>query len=138
MIKIDGITYNASWLQGLEQSADILNGDGSGRLQGTGEMYLEYVGTFFNHKGTLHRDADCDDNEWARLFEVLANPKNDHEVVLPFGVNQTLTQKIYISQVVRKLKLIEPTNKWERVYDVSFIAKKVSWLPGGNIKGLSQ
>lgn len=138
MITIDGISYNVNWVQGLQQSADILNGEGTGRLQGTGEMYLEYVGTFFNHKGTLVKDSKCTEEEWDNLFRVLANPINDHTVSFPFGANQELTQEIYISSIVRTLKLIKETNKnkWANVYEVSFVAKRAGWLPNGAIEGL--
>ena len=71
MIKIDGVEYKATWLQGLKQSAEILNGEGTGRLQGTGEMYIEPLGTFLNHAGTLHKDSDCTEAEWSNLFLVL-------------------------------------------------------------------
>lgn len=137
MINIDGVEHKATWLQGLEQIADILNGENSGRLQATGKMYLEYLGTFFNHKGELRRDADCTDAEWNALFRALANPVNKHTGSFPFGVNQVLEQEVYISQVVRKLKLIKETNRWEKVYAVTFTAISPAWLPGGDIKGLS-
>lgn len=136
MIKIDNVNHKATWLQGLEQSADILNGEGSGRLQGSGKMYLEYVGTFINHKGTLRRDSNCTDAEWNALFLTLINPKNDHTVSFPFGVNQTLIQKVYISQVVRSLKYMKDTNTWEKTIDVSFVAQDPAWTPNGTIKGL--
>lgn len=136
MITLDDKQYKATWLQGFEQTADILNGESSGRLQSSGKMYLEYVGTYFNHKGELRRDADCSDWEWDDLFRKLADPVNKHTGSFPFGENQVLEQEVYISQVSRKLKLITETNKWERVYAVTFTAISPAWLPGGNIKGL--
>lgn len=137
MITIDGKTYKATWLQDFEQVADILNGENSGRLQGTGKMYLEPLGTFFNHKGELRRDADCDDAMWNNLFLTLANPMNEHEVSFPFGKNQMLTQQVYISQVARKLKYLKETNEWTRVYSMTFAAISPAWLPNGSVKGLS-
>lgn len=136
MITIDGVEYKATWLQGFEQTADILNGENSGRLQATGKMHLEYIGTYFNHKGDLRRDADCSDDEWEALFQVLARPVNKHTGIFPFGVNQVLEQEVYISQVVRRLVFIKETNRWEKVYSVTFTAISPAWLPGGNIKGL--
>lgn len=136
MITIDGKTYKATWLIGFTQTADILNGEGSARLQGTGKMYLEYLGTFFNHKGELHKDANCSDNEWNELYLLLANPVNKHTGEFPFGVNQTLTQEVYISQVVRGLKLIKETNKWDNVISVTFTAISPAWIPDGEIKGV--
>lgn len=137
MITIDGVKYKATWLQGLEQTADIMNGDKSGRLQGSGKMYLEYLGTYFNHKGDLRRDTDCSDEEWDKLFLTLANPVNKHTGSFPFGVNQVLTQEVYISQVVRKLRFIKETNVWSKVYAVTFTAVPPAWYPNGTIKGLS-
>lgn len=136
MINIDGVEHKATWLKGLEQTADILNGEKSGRLQGSHNMYLEYVGTFFNHKGVVRRDADCTEKEWDRLFLVLSNPVNKHIVVFPFGVDQVLTQEIYISQAKRALLYIKETNGWENVISVTFTAMAPAWRPNGSIKGL--
>lgn len=136
MIKIDGVEYKATWLQGLKQSAEILNGEGTGRLQGTGEMYIEPLGTFLNHAGTLHKDSDCTESEWSNLFLVLCNPNNKHAVNFPFGVNSNIEQDVYISRVERTLKLIKETNKWERVIEVSFIATKAFWGQNGRIEGI--
>lgn len=137
MITIDGVTHKATWLPGLKQTADILNGAGSGRLQGSNDMYLEYVGTFFNHEGKLHKDYNCSNEEWDMLFLTLANPVNEHTISFPFGSNQTITQKVYIAKVVRKLQFIKETNKWEEVFDVSFVAKVSAWRANSAIVGLS-
>lgn len=137
MINIDGVEHKATWLKGLEQTADILNGEKSGRLQGSHNMYLEYVATFFNHKGIIRRDTACTEKEWDDLFLVLANPINRHSVAFPFGVNQTLIQEIYISQAKRALLYIKETNKWENVISVTFTAMAPAWCPNGVIRGLS-
>lgn len=137
MITVDGINYNAEWVKGLEQIADILNGDNSGRLQGTKSMYLEYVGTFFNTNGQIRRNSACTDSEWDRLFLTLANPKNDHTVVIPFGQG-TLTTEIYISKVKRKLiKEKEGRKIWEPVYEVTYTAMDSQWPAGSSLKGYS-
>lgn len=141
MITIDGQAYKATWLQGLEQTADILNGENSGRLQGSGKMHLEYIGTFFNHKGKLLRDANCTDTEWHALFLTLANPVNKHVCSFPFEEDRALEQEIYISQVKRIPRHIEIINGkeyvyWNRVLDVTFTAISPAWLPNGTIKGI--
>ena len=136
MIKIDGVEYKATWLQGLEQTVDILNGDGTGRMQGTGDMYIEPLGSFLNHKGTLHKDKDCTEAEWSNLFLALCNPENEHTVTFPFGVNQTVTQKIYVSQIKRTLMLSKDTNKWSGVIEVSFVASKAFWGSKGFLQGV--
>ena len=136
MIVIDNVEYKATWLQGLEQTVDILNGEGSGRMQGSGDMYIEPLGSFLNHKGTLRRDKDCTDQEWNSLFVALCNPENEHTVKFPFGVNQSITQKIYVSQLKRSLILCKDTNKWSRVLEVSFIAVKAFWGANGILQGV--
>ena len=139
MIKIDGKEYNAVWVSGsLEQTADILNGKNSGRLQGTESMYLEYIGTFFNTSGQIRRTAACTDAEWDNLYLTLANPVNAHTVILPFGQG-TLETDIYISQVKRKLVLCKQGRTlWEKVYDVTFTAIDSQWLAGDDeINGYS-
>lgn len=139
MITIDGTKYNANWsANSLEQTADIINGDNSGRLQGTKNMYLDYVGTFFNHAGQIRRAKECTDEEWDKLYEVLSNPKNKHEIILPFGSNKRLTTEVYISQVKRKLLRKENgVYIWNKTYDVTLTAMKSQWLVGKSIKGLS-
>lgn len=137
MITIDGINYNASWVQKMTQTADIINGESSGRLQGTYKMYLEYLGTFFNHAGQLHRDRACTDEEWDNLYLVLSNPINKHVMPFPFGVDKILTQEVYISKVSRALLLNKDTNKWEDVYNIELPSISAAWTPRGTIKGLS-
>lgn len=137
MITIDGVNYKASWVkESLEQTADIINGKGSGRLQGSYNMYLEYLGTFFNHKAQLRRENNCTDAEWANLFLVLANPINEHTISFPFGVDKKITQKVYIAKISRKLIFDEDKHEWSRVYDVEFPAKIAGWRPNGSIRGL--
>ena len=139
MITIDGVNYKASWVKNsLEQTANIINGQGSGRLQGSYSMYLEYLGTFFNHKAQIRRDHNCTDTEWSNLFLVLANPVNEHTISFPFGVNQKMVQKIYIAKVSRKLVFDGESHGWSKVYDVEFPAKTAGWRPNGSIKGVQQ
>ena len=136
VITIDGIEYNAEWVTNtLEQTADVINGDNSGRLQGNKSMFLDYVGTFFNHTGQIRRGRSCTDAEWDKLYLTLANPINDHTIILPFGQGN-ITIKIYISQVKRKLiKVMEERSVWSKVYDVTLTAMDAQWLAGGKIKG---
>ena len=136
VIEIDGVKYNAEWKSNsFEVTADIINGDESGRLQGTKDMYLDYVGTFFNSSGEIVRRKECTDEEWTELFIVLANPINNHTVKIPF-LEGYLTTEIYISQV--KSKLINQKfekNKWYGTYSVTFTAMDSQWLAGGEIQG---
>lgn len=139
MIIIDGKAYNAEWVtKSFEQTADILNGDNSGRLQGNKSMYLEYIGTFFNTNGQIRRTNACTDAEWDDLYLALANPINAHTVVLPFGQGK-LTTDIYISQLKRKLILQKNgRNFWDNVYEVAFTSIDSQWLAGGSIQGYTE
>lgn len=136
MFVIDDTEYNASWVNdSMEQTADILNGDNSGRLQGNKSMYLEYIGTFFNTSGQIRREAACTDAEWDSLYLTLANPVNNHTVVLPFGQGSLKTD-IYISQVKRKYVQRKHGRRiWGKVYDVTFTAIDSQWLAGEEISG---
>ncbi len=138
MITIDGVKYNAEWVSNsLEQTADIINGDNSGRMQGNKSMFLDYVGTFFNHTGQLHRGMSCTDEEWDRLYLALANPINDHTVIIPFGQGN-ITTEIYVSQIKRKLiKFAGDRTVWSKVYDVTFTAMESQWLAGDDIQGVT-
>ncbi len=132
MIYIDGTLYNAEWVSGsLEQTADILNGDNSGRLQGSKSMYLEYVGTFFNTSGQIRRKNDCTDSEWNNLYRALANPINSHTVRVPFDEGYMETD-IYVSQIKRKLI---KSGKWNSAYEVTYTSIDSQWLAGGSLQG---
>lgn len=137
MIKIDGVNYRVAWKSNdLKRKFEIINGDNSGRLQGNKDMYLEYVGTFHNYEATIHRDRDCSDEEWYRLFGVLSNPINDHTVTLPFN-GTTMTWQFYISsgeQTLINTKFGE--NKWADSIKITFTAMYAQQLAGGSIRGL--
>lgn len=139
MLEIDGIEYNAEWQKNsLEQSADILNGDNAGRLQNTGDMYLDPIGTFFNNSGTIVRGKQCTDTEWDSLFRVLSNPLGEHTVKVPFDQGY-LTTQIYVSRIKRKLitqKL--GRNKWSSSYAVTYTAMDSQWLAGGELQGYTE
>ena len=140
MIEIDGIKFNADWKTngGFEITADIINGDESGRLQNSKKMFLDYVGTFFNSSGEILRGSECSDQEWDSLFLKLANPKNSHKVKIPFQQG-FLTTEIYISQV--KSKLINQKNnrnKWANSYNVTFTAIESQWLAGESLQGYQE
>lgn len=139
MITIDNNKYNAEWVHNeFEQTADIINGDNSGRLQGTKSMYLDYVGTFFNHTGKIRRTRECSDVEWYKLFRVLSNPINKHTVILPFD-GSTIKTTVYISQVKRKLIRfnVDGAPIWSTEYDVTLTATDSQWLAGNDIEGLT-
>lgn len=137
MIIIDGVSYNAEWVaSSLEQTADIINGDNSGRLQSDKSMYLDYVGTFFNHTGQIRRRNECTAEEWDDLYLRLANPVNDHSIQLPFGQGILLT-RVYISQIKRKfIRYNGDTRIWGKTYDVTLTAMESQWLAGGEIEGV--
>lgn len=135
MINVDGIKYNVEWVSdSLKNDVQILNGDGSGRLQGTGRMYLVYLGTYYNYSGEIIKGKNCTDTEWNNFFRVLSNPKNNHFITFPFD-DGTITQEVCISQLSRNLKFIKETNKWQRILSVNFIAIEPLWLYGENLKG---
>lgn len=136
MIKIDNVEYNANWMNDFTRTFEIINGDNSGRLQNTKEMYLEYVGTFFNFEGTLIQTRECTPEEWDRLLMVLANPINDHTVTVPFNQG-TMTWKFYISSGAQGLKRItDDGNRWARSIKVTLTAMGAQWFAGKNIEGM--
>lgn len=137
MIKIDNIEYRANWLDDFTREFEIINGDNSGRLQGTKEMYLEYVGTFFNFSGTIRQTRDCTPEEWDELLMVLANPINDHTVTVPFNQG-TMTWRFYISSGEQELKRItDDGNRWAREIKVKLVSVSAQWLAGGDIQGVN-
>lgn len=136
MIRIDNVEYKANWLKGLKPKFEIINGDNSGRLQGNKDMYLEYVGTFFNFEGTLIQAHDCTNREWDELLMVLANPINDHTITVPFNQG-TMTWQFYISSGERDLiKITEDGNRWAKTIKVTLTAMRAQWLAGSTIQGV--
>ena len=134
-MKIDGKRYNAEFLRPLTLTNEILNGENSGRLQGTGEMYLEHIGTFPNYSGTIYRGHDCSQDEWIELiFNVLSNPKNDHEIEVPYA-NGYLTARFYISTVKSDFIIARPSNDWGKKIDVKLTPMNAAWLHGKSLTG---
>lgn len=136
VIVIDGVSYNAEWKSNsFELTADIINGDESGRLQGDKDMYLDYVGTFFNSSGEILKSPNTSNEEWDELFKTLTNPINNHIVKIPF-LQGYLETEIYISQL--KTKLVRQKfneNKWASSYSVTFTSMNSQWLAGREIQG---
>lgn len=139
MVIIDGVTFNAEWKSdSFEVTADIINGDESGRLQGNKDMYLDYVGTFFNSGGEIVRKRECTDEEWSNLFLTLSNPINNHTVIIPF-LQGYLQTEVYISQVKSKLKnRMLGRNKWSSSYSVTYTAMESQWLAGRELQGYTK
>ena len=139
MIEIDGIKYNAEWKKNsFEQTADILNGNNAGRLQNTGDMFLDPMGTFFNNTAVIRRGDKCTDDEWDNLFMVFADPLGEHTVKVPFNQGY-LTCQIYMSQTKRTL--IDQKynkNKWANEFSITFTAMESQWLAGGELQGYTE
>ena len=148
MVMIDGVNRKVEWVKSsLTVEANIMNGENSGRMQGSWSMYLDYVGTYFPYKGQLRRTADCSDEEFYNIFLLLARPNNKHTIIFPFGTRQ-LQQEVYISKVAWKLIDYNPKNdenlgttvrrgyNWEKVLDVEFSPIHSQWKAGGSLRGV--
>ena len=136
MIRIDNVEYKASFTEDLKRKFEIINGDSSGRLQGNKDMYLEYVGTFFNFEGTIRRDNDCSDEEWDNFLMILANPINDHTVTVPFN-QSTMTWQFYVSSGEQQhIPSSFENNKWANKIKVTLTAMRAQWLAGSTIQGV--
>lgn len=135
-IKIDGIIWPVNWVaDSVKISADILNGDNSGRMQGSKNMYLEYVGTFYNVEGQIIRGKNCTNAQWDALFETLTDPINQHTLEFPYKQGY-MTQLVYIASVNRTLKKQDQhTNKWQSTIDVKFVAMRSMRMAGSSLKG---
>lgn len=122
MIIIDNVEYKANWVEGsLKRKAEIINGDASGRLQGTKAMYLDYVGTFYNYSGDLRRAKDCTDAEWEEIFIILSNPINNHTISVPFG-SVNMSNEFYISSAESKvIKAKETTDEYYSTHDKAVV-----------------
>lgn len=133
---IDNREFNVDWKQDtLKQMWTIINGDDSGRLQGTKDMYLSFVGTFINFKGTIVQKPNCTDDEWYSFLRLLKNPINKHTVTVPFE-NTTMTWQFYISSGEEGYIGSKHGNKWHRTVEITLTALKAQWLAGGSIRGI--
>lgn len=137
MINIDGKNYPATFVAGLNQTVDITNGGGSGRLQNSYKMFLEYQASFLNHKGQLRRDSDCTDQQWFDIWMLISNPVNKHTIVFPFGPKGQIKQEVYITTVAQQIhKITEVRNTYNNTIDVTFTAIGPFWKAGGTIQGV--
>lgn len=137
MIEIDGVQYNVNWAEGFESSFEILNGQNTGRLQNSGDMFLDPIGTFFNFSGTIVQSPQCSLDEWDNLLMTLANPLSEHTVIVPF--NQGVMEwQFYVSSGKRSLKRITSENRWARTIDVKLIAMRSQWSAGGRLQGYTK
>jgi hypothetical protein len=141
MFRIDDRYFNVEFLadDGYVQNAEILNGENSGRLQGTGEMYLEYIGTFINSSCRFIRSRECTDQEWNEFYRTLINPINKHNVDVPFD-NGILTLDVYFTggkRNVRKIILNNGTRTpvWVKTIEVNMTAIGSNWIAGGELTG---
>ena len=77
-IKIDGVEYKVAVIQ-LQRKADIL--DKAAHRSEDGVLWREVIGTFYNY--TLKIGITNDLALYDKLFEVLSDPVESHEVELP-------------------------------------------------------
>lgn len=139
MIKIDEVEYKVTWKEKLKCGFEILNGGNTGRLQNTGDMYLDPIGTFFNYEGTIMQNKDCSAEEWDNFLLVLANPLSEHMVTVPFNQGY-MTWKFYISSGARDcIKIVTGQEiRWANTLDVKFTAMESQWPAGGELQGYTE
>lgn len=139
---------NCVWKKNsVVQSAEIMNGSGSGRIDLTGDMIIEPDSVFLNYTGTILKGKNCSAYEWDKIFAVLSSPINDHYICFPqqtenldWTTQQFLTNSsyIYISSAERKLIKRNPSrlfsssqdwstsykgiNEWANSLDITFTA----------------
>lgn len=124
---------NVEWeAKSFVQTAQIMNGEASGRFELTGDMYITYDSAFYTYKGTIVKGKNCSVGTWDNVFRILTSPYNDHYVSMPFSDTD---EHIYITKVERKLVKRKPLpkgqvvdlndfvfNKWENKIAVEFIS----------------
>lgn len=84
----------------LSQTAQIMNGEASGRFELSGDMYITYDSAFYTYKGVIVKGKNCSVGTWDNFFNIISSPYNDHYVSMPWSNND---EYIYISKVERKL-----------------------------------
>lgn len=133
---IDGRKFNVEWSSDLKVQFEILNGSNTGRLQQTGEMFLDYIGTFFNFSGEVIKLASCTEEEWDEFIEVISAPINTHTVKVPFKQGSMIWD-FYVSSGEVGIKRILKDGKIIKTKTIALIltAMKSQWLAGQELQG---
>ena len=77
-IIIDGVSYPVAITE-LKRKADVL--DKTAHRTEDGDLYREVIGTYYNY--TLAIGVFNDDELYDKIFEVLSDPVEYHEITLP-------------------------------------------------------
>jgi hypothetical protein len=133
---IDGRNFNVEWSSDLKVQFEILNGSNTGRLQQTGDMYLDYIGTFYNFSGEVIKLPSCTEEEWDEFIEYISNPINAHKVKVPFKQGYMLWD-FYVSSGEVGIKKIQKDGKVikTKTIPLNLVAMKSQWLAGQELKG---
>lgn len=138
-IKIDNISFPAEWVKNsFTLSAEIMNGEKSGRKQNR-NMFLQYLGTFYNFSGTVVKQKRCTNTQWEMLFTLLSNYHNVHNIEVPFAQGY-MKCDVYISSIKRNYA--NNIKRWKKTFDVQFTvmisqAKAKDFINTGRIDSLT-
>lgn len=125
MITINGQSFDVDVLcDDLTQTFEKLSDENSGRLQGSGDMYIKNIGTFYNYELHIKRRVSCSASDYDRLWTLISAPTEFYTITMPH--NQTeITLQAYITSGSRKLMRSQNgTNYWGD-FIIKFISKSV-------------
>lgn len=133
---IDDRKFNVEWSSDLKVQFEILNGSNTGRLQHTGEMYLDYIGTFYNFSGEVIKLPSCTEEEWDEFIECISDPINAHKVKVPFKQGYMLWD-FYVSSGEVGIKKIQKDGKIVKTKTIplNLVAMKSQWLARQELDG---
>lgn len=117
---VDGVVYNA-FVTELSRSIRVVESDLSGDVM-SGEHFRDMVGSYCDYSMTIGTDS-LSPEEYDALVEVLADPKEFHTVILPYG-RSTLEFEAYIEEISDSLKSDRNGKKNWTDLSVGFYAKK--------------
>ena len=103
---IDGFSPNVV-IEGVELSANMLDGEAAGRMNGTGDMITDRIGMFYGHKLTISLQ-DYDAAEFKQIWDIITDPTKNHTITAP-GIIGNMTYEAYVgTTITTKMRRHDP------------------------------
>lgn len=95
VMTLDGVAYRVKILS-LKRSFQVVDTDFSGRVIEAGQMYRDIIGTFYNYQLKV-APSSIAPQDYDAFYEAISSPQESHLLTLPYGRDQVLTQRMYVT-----------------------------------------
>lgn len=129
-LEIDGRHFDVVVTK-ITEEATILYTENTGRTVATGaEMFLDPLGTFYNHKVSVKRNKD-NIASFDKLYDYITQPRRYGMHIKAVHNQTTIEYDAYVSSASRTVRNIDDKNKkvWWDAMDISIIAMKAQVTP---------